>query len=201
MTNKKRAVRVILVACLILLFFVIGYTFAKYYQEIRGGGTGSIARWSFVASGRDGSDINRIALEDTANRVSLVDGKIAPGTEGSFDIVIDATGSEVGVDYAVRVADETNLPTNFLYKVVDENGNESQSYSSLEELANSELQGTLDTINGEYTKTLTVNWEWPFETEIENSIALGDAADLADGTKADLNYEFVLEIIGSQSRI
>ena len=198
MTKKQRALRVCLVVALVLLIFLVGYTFAKYYSEIKGGGKGSIAKWSFVANNSKDT-IQTISLVDSANEVSLVEGKIAPGTKGSFDIVIDATGSEVGVDYKVNVAEETNLPTNLLYNVTMD-GETSQTYSSLKELAQDKLEGNLDTINGEFTKTITVNWEWPYETLNGDSVAEGDAADLVDGTKDNLNYEFVLQIIGTQAK-
>ena len=199
MTKQKRALRICLVVALVLLIFLVGYTFAKYYSEIKGGGNGTIAKWSFVANNSKDT-IQTISLVDTANNVSLVEGKIAPGTKGSFDIVIDATGSEVGVDYEVNVAEETNLPTNLLYKVTVD-GKTSQSYSSLTELADAELTGNLDTINGDFSKTITVDWEWPYETINENGVTEGDAADLIDGTKENLNYEFVLQIIGTQSKL
>ena len=198
MTKKQRALRVCLVVALVLLIFLVGYTFAKYYSEIKGGGRGSIAKWSFVANNSKDT-IQTISLVDSANEVSLVEGKIAPGTKGSFDIVIDATGSEVGVDYKVNVAEETNLPTNLLYNVTMD-GETSETYSSLKELAQEELEGNLDTINGEFTKTITVNWEWPYETSNGDSVTEGDAADLVDGTKDNLNYEFVLQIIGTQAK-
>ena len=197
MTEKKRALRVCLIIALILLIFLVGYTFAKYYSEIKGGGNGIIAKWSFVANNSKDT-IQTISLVDSANKVSLVELKIAPGTKGSF--VIDATGSEVGVDYEVNVAEETNLPTNLLYKVTVD-GETSESYTSLTELAEDKLMGNLDTVNGEYTKTITIEWEWPYETINENGVSDGDAADLVDGTKDNLNYEFVLQIIGTQAKI
>lgn len=199
MTKKQRALRICLVIALILLIFLVGYTFAKYYSEIKGGGTGSIAKWSFIAN--DSKDtIQTISLVDTANEVSLVEGKIAPGTKGSFDIEIDATGSEVGVDYEVNVSEETNLPTNLLYKVIVD-GERSKEYSSLTELAEDKLTGKIDTVNGEFIKDITVEWEWPYETYNNSGVTDGDLADLADGTKDNLEYEFVLQIIGTQSKL
>ena len=198
MTGKMRALRICLVIALVLLIFLVGYTFAKYYSEIKGGGNGSIAKWSFVANNSKDT-IQTISLVDSANEVSLVEGKIAPGTSGSFDIVIDATGSEVGVDYEVNVSEETNLPTNLMYKATID-GKTTEQYSSLTELAEDKLFGNLDTVNGEFKKTITVDWEWPYETvDTNGSVIEGDAADITDGTKDNLNYEFVLEIIGTQA--
>lgn len=198
MTKRKRALGILLTIALVLLVFATGYTFAKYYTEIKGGGIGSIAKWSFVANNSNDT-MQKISLVDTANKVSLVEGKIAPGTSGDFDIVIDATGSEVGVDYEVRVAEETNMPTNLLYKIVVD-GETSESYTSLKELAEKELKGNIDTVNGETTKTIKVIWEWPYETKDVLGNVIGDEADLANGTSSNLNYEFVLQIIGTQSQ-
>ena len=198
MTGKKRALRVCLVIALILLIFLVGYTFAKYYSEIKGGGSGSIAKWSFVANS-DKDSIQTISLANSSDYDSLVDGKIAPGTSGSFDIIIDATGSEVGVDYQINVSEETNLPQNLKYKAVVD-GQETEEYDSLTELAENHFDGSLDTLNGENKKTITVKWNWPYETvDSEGKTNTGDSLDLADGTKENLDYEFVLQIIGTQA--
>lgn len=187
--NKKRAIGMLIILSLILFIFLAGYTFAKYYTVVDGGGKVGIAKWSFVARDNN-NDITNISLQDTANEVSLVQGKIAPGTHGSFDIIIDATGSEVGVDYDVNVVSETNIPTNMKFKQRDSNN----SYSSLKELADTELNGTINLAEGNKVKTITVEWEWPYETEN------GDNADMVNGTAAG-NYQFGLQIIGSQSKL
>lgn len=196
MTKRKRALGIFITLALVLLVFVIGYTFAKYYTEIKGGGIGSIAKWSFVANNSKDT-MQRISLVDTANEVSLVEGKIAPGTSGDFDILIDATGSEVGVKYEVKVAEETNMPTNLVYKAVVD-GQTSKTYTSLNELAEKELIGNIDTVHGEKTKSIKVIWQWPYETKDASGNVIGDNADLANGTSSNLAYEFVLQIIGMQ---
>lgn len=198
MTGKKRALRVCLVIALILLIFLVGYTFAKYYSEIKGGGSGSIAKWSFVAN-TNKDTIQTISLVDSSNNESLVNGKIAPGTSGSFDIIIDATGSEVGVNYEVNVSEESNLPKNLKYKAIID-GEKTEEYDSLTELAEEKFDGTLDTLNGEYSKTITVEWNWPYETlDSTGKPTMGDSMDLVDGTKTNLEYAFVLQIIGTQA--
>lgn len=196
MTKRKRALGIFVTIALVLLVFTIGYTFAKYYTKIEGGGKGSIAKWSFVANNSKDA-MQKISLVDTANEVSLVEGKIAPGTSGDFDIVIDATGSEVGVKYEVKVAEEENMPTNLIYKAVVD-GETSKTYTSLEELAEKELSGNIDILHGEKTKTIKVIWQWPYETKDTSGNIIGDNADLANGTSSNLNYEFVLQIIGTQ---
>lgn len=198
MTKKKRAIGVILAIALILLVFLAGYSFAKYYTKVDGEGEGTIAKWSFIAGNSDGN-IKEISLVDTANEVSLVSGKIAPGTKGDFDIVIDATGSEVGVNYEVKVLSETNLPANMKYYITKEDGSTSNEYSSLEDLAKVELKGDIP-INQNQVKKVTVNWLWPYETEDTSKTEEYDLADLQAGTKSDFKYKFILQIIGTQTK-
>ncbi len=186
--KKKRAIGILLVLSLLLLIFLAGYSFAKYYTVVDGNGKVGIAKWSFIAKDNN-NDITNISLKDTAHEVSLVDGKIAPGTHGSFDIIIDATGSEVGVDYEVNVITEKNVPTNMKFK--QKNG--STSYSNLKTLAETELNGNISLADSNKVRTITVEWEWPYETEN------GDSADMANGVNAG-NYQFGLQIIGSQAK-
>ncbi len=186
--KKNRAIGIFLILSLLLLIFLAGYSFAKYYTVVDGKGKVGIAKWSFIARDNN-NDITNISLKDTASEVSLVDGKIAPGTFGSFDIIIDATGSEVGVDYDINVVSEDNVPTNMKFKQKDS----STSYSNLKELADTELNGSINLADSNKVKTITVEWEWPYETEN------GDAADMANGVNAG-NYQFGLQIIGSQAK-
>ena len=97
------------------------------------------------------------------------------------------------------VSEETNLPQNLKYKAVVD-GEETEEYDSLTELAENHFDGSLDTLNGENKKTITVKWNWPYETlDSEGKTAMGDTMDLVDGTKANLDYAFVLQIIGTQA--
>jgi hypothetical protein len=185
--KNKRAVGILVTLSLILFVFLAGYTFAKYYTVIDGAGTASVAKWSFVATDNN-SDIKNISLKDTANKVSLVDGKIAPGTKGSFDIIISAKGSEVDVDYKVNVISEENLPANMKFKTE----NTATPYSTLSALAEAELSGTIAKENNSEEKTITVYWEWPYD-------GTDDTKDYDDGIAAK-TYQFSIQIEGTQAK-
>lgn len=196
MRINKRVVITIIIITVVLLMFLAGYSFSKYSTQIDGDGVGKIAEWSFRAGN---SNIKEILLKDTINEVNLIPGKIAPGTKGNFDIVIDASGSEVEIDYQVNVLSESNLPTNMKYYINKEDGSVSNEYNSLKELADSELKGNIP-INENQVKAIKINWKWPYETENTSQIEEYDSSDLQDGTRADLEYKFVLQIIGTQSK-
>ena len=40
---------------------------------------------------------------------------IAPGTNGSLDIILDTTGADVAIDYAVTFDNLVNKPTNMKF--------------------------------------------------------------------------------------
>lgn len=129
----------------------LGITYSKYTNVVSGDGETQVAKWSFKVNEQT-EEFATIKLADTYDASTLTKGKIAPGTSGSFDINIDATGAEVGVKYVVNFEDETNKPTNLIFK----SGN--KSASTIEELEEV-LTGTINADDTNKTRTLTVEWE------------------------------------------
>ena len=78
-----------------------GGTLAKFVTEVEGGAEATVAAWEFKATGNNGAALSSIDMGRTAYKGETIgDNVIAPGTQGSFDIVLDGTGSDVGIDYA-----------------------------------------------------------------------------------------------------
>lgn len=165
MTTKKKSYAARLGAVTLALTLIttclLGGTMAKYVTEVTGTATATVAAWSFKANNND-TMFSTIDLGDTEHRTNyektdIKAGVIAPGTEGSFDIVIDGSGSEVGVDYAMKIAeaDGITLPDDLTFKV----GSDSYTLGQ-------EIKGTIDysATENAMKKTLTVTWEWPFDT-------------------------------------
>ena len=82
---------------------------------VKGKGVIEVAKWAFLVNGETAS-ITNINLGKTYTAETLAQNTIAPGTRGSFDIVIDASGSEVGIDYDVKFLNQTNKPANLKFK-------------------------------------------------------------------------------------
>ena len=112
--KSKKLIGLLGIALIVLTLCVGGYTYAKYRTEVKGGGQVDIAKWSFKVD-ESSQKIETIKLSDTVDETLLVNGKVAPGTKGEFTIDIDGTGTEVGINYDVKFANETNKPTNFVY--------------------------------------------------------------------------------------
>lgn len=167
----------------------INNTFSKYINKVSGDGETEIAKWSFKVN-QETEQFATIKLADTYDKTTLLNGKIAPGTKGSFDIVVDATDSEVAVKYDVDFTEETNKPTNLIFK----SGN--KTVSTIEELE-SVLTDTINADDTNKVRTLTIDWEWPFETGTGNAISSNDKIDTAEGLNA-LDYSFKVVVTGTQ---
>ena len=116
MKNKRK--KKIIIACLILLLLIvlnsILFTYGKYITSEKANGHAEIAKWSFNIV-KEGEETKTIKLIDTADKNTLVDGKIAPGTTGRIEVYLDGTGSEVNIDYQVEFTNEKNKPQNLYF--------------------------------------------------------------------------------------
>lgn len=191
---KKKAIIIVAILVAIILSFIGGQTYSKYVTEVRGDGTAQIATWDFKVNGQK-EEVQTIPLSSTYDSSTLVNGKIAPGTEGVFQIIVDATGSDVGIDYKIKFADETTKPANlkFYYQEVE--------YDSILELGDA-LSGTIDAdadTNGEgKVKTFDIKWKWNYETgNNPGEIATNDKIDTQNAQEI-ANYTFNVTVSGTQ---
>ena len=190
MSKKKKVIIVSSILIIMLLAFIGGQVYAKYISQVRGNGIAEIATWSFKVNGQK-EQVQEIKLVSTYNSETLVNNKIAPGTSGSFNIIVDATGSEVGIKYNIKFAEESNKPQNlkFIY--------ENTEYNSIQELQDS-LSGTINADDENKTKTLEIKWKWAYETGADNTeIAKNDQVDTANAQTIQ-NYTFDVSVTGTQ---
>ena len=190
MTKKKKVLTILAILAVILLAFIGGQAYAKYVSEVRGKGTAEVATWDFKVNGQS-EHVEAINLASTYDNETLVNNKIAPGTSGSFNIVVDATGSEVGINYNIAFAEEENKPQNLKFEY---NGKEYNSIKDLED----DLSGTINANDEEKTKTLNVKWKWDYETGSgPEEILSNDLIDTQDAKRIQ-NYTFDVVVTGTQ---
>lgn len=176
---------------------LMGSTMARYVTEVTGSATAAVAAWSFKADSKDsvGETFTEINLGDTTHREAydpkdIAGGVIAPGTKGSFNIVIDGSGSEVGIDYAVKIAAGTNvtLPDDLVFSTeaitADKPGSKLDDFTP---------SGTIDYATGadSMKKTITVNWEWAFGED--------DTVASNDNAYVDKDWTLDITITGKQT--
>lgn len=204
MDKKQKTMLISILVVLLLIVFLAGYTFAKYYTSYSAETSTQIAKWNFKVNGWSALQTKEISLANTADIISLENGKIAPGSHGKFDIGIDATGSEVDVKYYVEAEETGNKPSNILFSVNKDGVKGTKKYSSMTELAEKELTGVIKKIDDDQTTNLEIIWEWPYETK--EDITNGDIEDTQYGTgtvkgkEGKFDYAFTLKVVGTQAK-
>lgn len=159
---------------------IIGETaFSKYISQISGSGSLQTAKWNVVMS-------NKNLIRNQYQTTTVVVNKMAPGTEGSFEVKVEPNDTEVGFDYVVDIKTMANKPTN-LYFTINDNPTK---YTTKEELGKA-LSGHVDASSTTKSAiTNTVHWYWEYETDSKidgasgSTVADNDQIDTADGQSA-----------------
>ena len=105
--NEKFVKRLLVIILIVLMaIFLIQVTYAKYKKYAQGLVDNDIAKWNIKVNSEDIR--NKTTLTSQIAPVFEGDaytksGVIAPGTSGYFDVVIDATNSDVSFDYEIEV--------------------------------------------------------------------------------------------------
>lgn len=163
---------------------LLGGTLAKYTTAVTGTGTASVAAWSFKVNNQSTATITGIALTDTTLNSKVTSGKVAPGTDGQLQVSLDATGSDVAIDWTVEISNVANKPTNLKF-YSDNTFNTPLTETS----GKYTVSGTI-ALNAVGTAvTVPIYWKWAYET------TSGDAADTGDQGKA---MTFDIGITGTQ---
>ena len=102
MSKKKKILLILAIISIVLISFIGGKAYSKYVSEVRGDGLAKVATWSFKVNGQQ-EQVQTINLVSTCNNETLLNNKIAPGTSGSFNIIVDGTESDVGINYKVKL--------------------------------------------------------------------------------------------------
>ena len=187
MKNKKSLLVLVL---LLLVGITSGYvasTYAKYTSKIENNnGTATVAKWAFSTD--NAVQTLTINLANTPDASTLVAGKIAPGTSGSFNIALSNATTETGVDWTISLKNVTNKPTNLkFYK---------------DSAHTTEITPGTGTITGQLAAqdstglSVPIYWAWAYETD---AIATNDPIDTTDGEAAN-SLTIGVDITGVQTQ-
>lgn len=104
---KKGNKKLLVVAVLLLLVCVGIGTYAIYRSSATGEATVATATWAVKVNNTNIVQSDTFTFTESninwTTNTSAVEGKIAPGSSGTITLEIDATGSEVNVDYTAAV--------------------------------------------------------------------------------------------------
>jgi len=169
--NKPMRLATLLLVFTLVTSCFVGGTFAKYTSEQTGTDTATVAKWSFNVEDKDIAtqeftfDLFSTANHDEEN-ADVVDGLIAPGTSGSFELNIENT-SQVSAQYAVDLTytnDATN-PVPLKFRV--DAGDWKTNIDELESVMTKELEHTTGN-----TAAHTIEWVWEFTDTDESAIGI-----------------------------
>lgn len=184
-SNLVARLSVLTIALTLVTTSLIGGTLAKYTTTVTGDGSATVAKWSFNAYSKQGDATFEVKLTDTAN-TNVTNGKIAPGSKGSFDIVIDATGSETALDYKIEFTNIQNKIDNLKFYP-----DASRTDGTEIDLTNpTALNGSIALADVRNTVTKTVYWEW-------KDAASNDKSDTEAGVAAK-DMTFNIKVTGTQ---
>ena len=133
--------------------------------------------------------MKKYCIVDTTNKDTLVNGKIAPGTSGKINIVMDAEGAEVDVEYALEFKNEQNKPDNLYFTYLD------RKYTTLEEIG--KITGLIRSNDTSRNTVITVLWEWPYETGTEENLKTND---IIDTRNANSITEYTFDIVATATQ-
>lgn len=130
-------------------------------------------------------DIKQIDLIKTVNKNTYVNEKIAPGTSGNFNILIETNKDS---KYKIYFQSVNEKPQNLYFKAIKD-GKEIAKTQTLEELSE-KLDGNI--AKKEKIK-INIQWYWNFENNKANS----DIQDTEDSKKIK-RYQFNLYALGEE---
>lgn len=156
--KDNKLVKVFLIALLIVMvgLILVSGTYAKYTTTFTGSDTATVAKFK-VSSNTTAEtfDLFKTAKEvdGTTADADVVNGKVAPGTGGKFDIQL-TNDSEVKVHYAISLKEtnESNIPIEYSL--------DGTTYVTAENFAS---VSAADLAIGSPTQTVSVYWRWAFE--------------------------------------
>lgn len=105
MSKQKLKVAIAIIS-LIICITQIGNTYAKYIESKEGSTDFTVAGWKILINDQDittGAELSSLINPVYESNNNVASGVIAPGSEGYFDLEIDATNTEVSFSYNISI--------------------------------------------------------------------------------------------------
>ena len=122
-------------------------------------------------------DFKEIFLLDTIHKDSLIYKKIAPGTEGEFEILLKTNKK---INYQIKFDRQNQKPKNLSFQIEGKD----RKYEKLEDME--------EELNGELigNKTIKILWKWEYEKDTKQNLQ-----DTEDGETIK-QFNFIIYAIG-----
>ena len=185
--RSSMMVRLVAVLAVVMMFTMcfVGGTFAKYTSSATGTDSATVAKWSFKVGETDIATTDTFTFDlfktikdsdgiNNETEMNPVDGSIiAPGTQGSFDLVL-TNASQVTAQYAIdyTVTNNNDIPVKFS---VD------GGTTWTNDLADVPASDSTKLAANSGTTTIKVQWKWDFngsDDSFDTALGIGGNAVL-----------------------
>lgn len=201
LNNKAKILKLLIIFLVIITIIIIlnsniklfqsdDYIFLKIFQKTNNenkidyDNTESEENYIFKVDLKN-IDIKQIDLMKTVNKTTCLNKKIAPGTSGNFNILLETNKDS---KYKIYFQSVNEKPQNLYFKAIKD-GKEIAKTQTLEELSE-KLDGNI--AEKEKIK-INIQWYWDFENNKTNS----DIQDTEDSKKIK-RYQFNLYALGEE---
>ena len=201
LNNKAKILKLLIIFLVIITIIIIlnsntklfqsdDYIFLKIFQKTNNenkidyDNTESEENYIFKVDLKN-IDIKQIDLMKTVNKTTCLNKKIAPGTSGNFNILLETNKDS---KYKIYFQSVNEKPQNLYFKAIKD-GKEIAKTQTLEELSE-KLDGNI--AKKEKIK-INIQWYWDFENNKTNS----DIQDTEDSKKIK-RYQFNLYALGEE---
>ncbi len=128
--KEKKYIFILITIIIILTSILIGNTVAKYITSASSNADMNIARWQVLVNNTDitsAASLNNVITPVFPGNENIASGVIAPTAEGYFDIIIDATNTDVSLKYEITTSDnEDSIVTDLVMSGYSIDGGERQ---------------------------------------------------------------------------
>lgn len=189
---KKSILIIICIISILSTIIIFLSTYSKYSENAEATLENQVGKWIIKLNDTDITQgvsrnflIQNIVLEENSN---VIEGKIAPGTAGYFDIEINPTGTQVAVRYDITLNKENITNDEIQIVSISElSGNTvtrtgENTYTGIIQLSNVE--------NGD-VNTIRISFEW-------NNNEINNEMDTQTGNTANANIEIPITVNASQ---
>lgn len=116
--KQKKLCFTLFMILIALCFSTIKDTYAKYITSANGDANINIARWKILVNNQDitqNKELTNVITPIFEGNDNIASGVIAPTAEGYFDILIDATNTDVSLKYEITTNNNLESAVNDLY--------------------------------------------------------------------------------------
>lgn len=199
----KKLLTILVLIMLIISLFQIANMYALYKEQIQGDYTNLLGVWAIKVNGVDissgGQNLTFTMTEDNLtylNSANVKDGKIAPGTQACFEIIIDPTNTDVSILYTIDIKfNEITVANMNLVRVE----NYFQKEGETEQVTNEEIYTSgelhkavipINTINDKYMNHVKLYFEWTnVEENNETDSILGSTESAKISVPLEINLK------------